>query len=205
MNAEKLSAAAGIPLDTAQLWAEPLTAAMAQFDINTPKRQAQFLAQVGHESGGFKRLVENLNYDAAGLARVWPGRFSSGTGPNELAREIARDPEKIANAAYGLRMGNNAQGDGWTYRGRGLIQLTGKANYQSAGSALELNLVTTPELVADPKVAALTAAWFWQKNGLNQLADSGDTRAVTRRINGGTTGLDDRLARYARAAKVLGA
>ena len=205
MNAEKLSAAAGIPLDTAQLWAEPLTAAMAQFDINTPKRQAQFLAQVGHESGGFKRLVENLNYDAAGLARVWPGRFSSGTGPNELAREIARDPEKIANAAYGLRMGNNAQGDGWMYRGRGLIQLTGKANYQSAATALGYDLVTSPDLVAKPQIAALTAAWFWQKNGLNQLADSGDTRAVTRRINGGTTGLDDRLARYARAAKVLGA
>lgn len=205
MNAEKLSAAAGIPLDTAQLWAEPLTAAMAQFDINTPKRQAQFLAQVGHESGGFKRLVENLNYDAAGLARVWPGRFSSGTGPNELAREIAREPEKIANAAYGLRMGNNAQGDGWMYRGRGLIQLTGKANYQSAATALGYDLVTSPDLVAKPQIAALTAAWFWQKNGLNQLADSGDTRAVTRRINGGTTGLDDRLARYARAAKVLGA
>ena len=205
MNADKLSAAAGIPLDTAQLWAEPLTAAMAQFDINTPKRQAQFLAQVGHESGGFKRLVENLNYDAAGLARVWPGRFSSGTGPNELAREIARDPEKIANAAYGLRMGNNAQGDGWMYRGRGLIQLTGKANYQSAATALGYDLVTSPDLVAKPQIAALTAAWFWQKNGLNQLADSGDTRAVTRRINGGTTGLDDRLARYARAAKVLGA
>ncbi|QJD55180.1 putative glycoside protein [Pseudomonas phage MR14] len=205
MNAEKLSAAAGIPLETAQLWAEPLTVAMAQFDINTSKRQAQFLAQVGHESGGFKRLVENLNYDDAGLARVWPGRFSSGTGPNELAREIARQPEKIANAAYGLRMGNNAQGDGWLYRGRGLIQLTGKANYQAASNALGYDLVAEPDQVAEPPIAALTAAWFWQKNGLNQLADSGDTRAVTRRINGGTTGLDDRLARYTRAAKVLGA
>lgn len=205
MNAEKLSAAAGIPLETAQLWAEPLTVAMAQFDINTSKRQAQFLAQVGHESGGFKRLVENLNYDATGLARVWPGRFSSGTGPNELAREIARQPEKIANAAYGLRMGNNAQGDGWLYRGRGLIQLTGKANYRAASNALGYDLVDEPDLVADPRIAALTAAWFWQKNGLNPLADSGDTRAVTRRINGGTTGLDDRLARYTRAAKVLGA
>lgn len=205
MNAEKLSAATGMPLDTARMWAEPLTVAMAGFDINTPKRQAQFLAQVGHESGGFKRLVENLNYDAAGLARVWPGRFSSGTGPNELAREIARQPEKIANAAYGLRMGNNAQGDGWKYRGRGLIQLTGKTNYQSASTALDLPLTEQPDLVTEPRVAALTAAWFWHKNGLNQLADSGDTTAVTRRINGGTTGLDDRVARYKVAAKALGA
>ncbi len=203
MTPSKLAAAANISAELADKWAGPLTAAMDKFAINTPQRQAQFIAQIAHESGGFKQLTENLNYSAQGLASTWPGRFSTGTGPNELAREIARNPEKIANAAYGLRMGNNAQGDGWRYRGRGLIQLTGKANYQAAASAIGAPLVEQPDLVAEPAMAAMTAAWFWSKNGLNALADSGDTRAVTKRINGGTTGLDDRLARYVRAEKVL--
>lgn len=203
MTPSKLAAAANISAELADKWAGPLTAAMDKFAINTPRRQAQFIAQIAHESGGFKQLTENLNYSAQGLASTWPGRFSTGTGPNELAREIARNPEKIANAAYGLRMGNNAQGDGWRYRGRGLIQLTGKANYQAAASAIGAPLVEQPDLVAEPAMAAMTAAWFWSKNGLNALADSGDTRAVTKRINGGTTGLDDRLARYVRAEKVL--
>lgn len=203
MTPSKLAAAANISAELAEKWAGPLGAAMDKFVINTPRRQAQFIAQIAHESGGFKQLTENLNYSAQGLASTWPGRFSTGTGPNELAREIARNPEKIANAAYGLRMGNNAQGDGWRYRGRGLIQLTGKANYQAAASAIGAPLVEQPDLVAEPAMAAMTAAWFWSKNGLNALADSGDTRAVTKRINGGTTGLDDRLARYVRAEKVL--
>jgi len=203
MTPSKLAAAANISAELADKWAAPLTAAMEKFAINTPRRQAQFIAQIAHESGGFKQLTENLNYSAQGLASTWPGRFSTGTGPNEVAREIARNPEKIANAAYGLRMGNNAQGDGWRYRGRGLIQLTGKANYQAAASAIGATLVEQPDLVAEPAMAAMTAAWFWSKNGLNALADSGDTRAVTKRINGGTTGLDDRLARYVRAEKVL--
>lgn len=203
MTPSKLAAAANISAELADKWGGPLTAAMDKFAINTPRRQAQFIAQIAHESGGFKQLTENLNYSAQGLASTWPGRFSTGTGPNELAREIARNPEKIANAAYGLRMGNNAQGDGWRYRGRGLIQLTGKANYQAAASAIGAPLVEQPDLVAEPAMAAMTAAWFWSKNGLNALADSGDTRAVTKRINGGTTGLDDRLARYVRAEKVL--
>ncbi len=203
MTPSKLAAAANISDELADKWAAPLTAAMDKFGINTPRRQAQFIAQIAHESGGFKQLTENLNYSAQGLASTWPGRFSTGTGPNELAREIARNPEKIANAAYGLRMGNNAQGDGWRYRGRGLIQLTGKANYQAAATAIGAPLVEQPGLVAEPAMAAMTAAWFWSKNGLNALADSGATRAVTKRINGGTTGLDDRLARYVRAEKVL--
>lgn len=205
MTPETLTLATGLSASMARLWAEHLTTAMGRFGIDTPRRQAQFLAQVGHESGGFSRLEENLNYDAAGLARTWPGRFSSGTGPNELARTIARQPERIAKAAYGLRMGNNATTDGWTYRGRGLIQLTGKANYQAAASALGAPLVEQPDRVADRDMAALTAAWFWSKNGLNKPADLGDTKAVTRKINGGLTGLADRLQRYERAAKALGA
>lgn len=203
MNPSTLAAAAGLDLQTATSWAPGITAAMAKFDINTPQRQAEFLAQVAHESGGFKRLTENLNYDAAGLARVWPGRFSSGTGPNELARDISRQPEKIANAAYGGRMGNTAPDDGWKYRGRGLIQLTGRSNYAAAAAALNLPLLDQPDLVATPDVAALTAAWFWSKNGLNRLADARDTRGITQRINGGTVGLDDRLARAAVAVRVL--
>ena len=204
MTPETLAQAVGFTLPTARLWIEPLEKAMARFDITTPRRQAQFLAQSAHESGGFKRLVENLNYDAQGLASTWPGRFSNGTGPNELARKIARQPERIAAAAYGGRMGNNFTTDGWTYRGRGLFQLTGRANYEAAAKALGAPFVEQPDRVADRDMAALTAAWFWSKNGLNKLADIEDTRGVSRKINGGLNGLDDRQARYARAAQALG-
>jgi len=208
MTPETLMLATGVSASMARLWAPVLTEAMSRFGIDTSRRQAQFLAQTAHESGGFSRLEENLNYDAPGLARTWPSRFSSDGAPNytpnELARKIARQPERIANAAYGGRMGNNATTDGWTYRGRGLIQLTGKANYQAAATALNAPLVEQPDRVADRDMAALTAAWFWSKNGLNKPAGLGDTKAVTRKINGGLTGLADRLQRYERAAKALG-
>ncbi|WP_421547351.1 glycoside hydrolase family 19 protein [Pseudomonas sp. QD4] len=175
-----------------------LNAAMARFKINSPVRMAAFIAQVGHESGQLTRMVENLNYSADRLQVIWPNRFDAA-----LAAQVARKPEQIANIAYGGRMGNALPGDGWKYRGRGLIQLTGANNYRAAGAALGLDLVNHPELVEQPETAALVAGWFWQSNGLNELADSGQFAKITRTINGGLTGQADRVALRDLAAKVL--
>ncbi|WP_421549096.1 glycoside hydrolase family 19 protein [Pseudomonas sp. QD4] len=175
-----------------------LNAAMTRFKINSPVRMAAFIAQVGHESGQLTRMVENLNYSADRLQAVWPNRFDAA-----LAAQVARKPEQIANIAYGGRMGNALPGDGWKYRGRGLIQLTGANNYRAAGAALGLDLVNRPELVEQPETAALVAGWFWQSNGLNELADSGQFAKITRTINGGLTGQADRVALRDLAAKVL--
>lgn len=175
-----------------------LNAAMARFKINSPVRMAAFIAQVGHESGQLTRMAENLNYSADRLQAVWPNRFDA-----VLAAQVAREPEQIANIAYGGRMGNTLPGDGWKYRGRGLIQLTGANNYRAAGAGLGLDLLNHPELVEQPETAALVAGWFWQSNGLNELADSGQFAKITRVINGGLTGQADRLALRDLAAKVL--
>ena len=175
-----------------------LNAAMARFKINSPVRMAAFIAQVGHESGQLTRMVENLNYSADRLQAVWPNRFNA-----TLAAQVARKPEQIANIVYGGRMGNALPGDGWKYRGRGLIQLTGANNYRAAGAALGLDLVSHPELVEQPDTAALVAGWFWQSNGLNELADSGQFAKITRTINGGLTGQAERMALRDMAAKVL--
>jgi putative chitinase len=182
-------------------WLEPLNAAMLRFDINTPQRIAAFVGQCAHESASFARLTENLNYAAGALVRIWPRHFPS----PEVADAYHRQPEKIANRAYANRMGNGpeASGDGWKYRGRGLIQLTGKDNYRAASDALGVDLVANPDSVTQPAMAALTAAWFWNKNKLNTLADQGDTVAISKRINGGTHGLDDRLQRTSTALALL--
>jgi len=175
-----------------------LNTAMNRYQIVGTKRIAAFIAQVGHESGHLTRLVENLNYGADALRKTWPNRFCV-----ELATVAARKPEQIANIAYGNRMGNTEQGDGWKYRGRGLIQLTGKTNYQLCGEALGLNLLAQPDLLVKPQHACMAAAWFWATNGLNTLADAGKFDAITQRINGGQNGAADRQALYARALKVL--
>jgi putative chitinase len=143
--------------------------------------------------------VENLNYSADALLRTWPSRFNA-----ETAAKMARKPEAIANYVYGGRLGNGADGDGWKYRGRGLIQLTGKGNYRAAGIALGLDLIGNPDLLEKPEAASLSAAWFWKTNGLNALADANDVAVVTRKINGGLNGLSDRLERFDRAARALG-
>src|SRR5690606_7357070 len=175
-------------------WYKPLTVAMHRFGINTPLRQAHFLAQIGHESGGFARLVENLNYGSLALLKTWPTRFVEAT-----AAQMARKPEIIANHVYGGRLGNTEPGDGWRYRGRGLVQLTGRANYEEAGRAIGLPLVDKPELLEQPEAAALSAAWYWSSRNLGRLADLDDLVGVTRKINGGTHGLDDRRKRLLRA------
>jgi putative chitinase len=175
-----------------------LNTAMAKYGIVTRLRSAAFIAQIGHESGQLARLVENLNYSAEGLMKTWPGRFDL-----PRATAAARKPEQIANIAYGERMGNAAPGDGWKYRGRGLIQVTGKSNYAACGDALGLDLIGSPERLEQPQYAALSAAWYWAINGLNTLADAGDLKGITQRINGGQTGAADRGDLYTRALRVL--
>ncbi len=170
---------------------------MEKFQINTPLRLAHFLAQCGHESGGFRLTKENLNYSAKGLMGIFKKYF-----PTEaLANQYARNPEKIANKVYGNRMGNGpeASGDGFKYCGRGYIQLTGKDNYTAFGKAINEDLTKDPTVVAG-KHALLSAAWFFSKNGLHKLADGGATDAVvtqiTKRVNGGTIGLADRIKHF---------
>ena len=183
-------------------WLEPLKETFEKYQIDTPKRLAAFIGQCMHESNNFKTLTENLNYSAQGLMATWPRRF-----PNmEFANQYHRQPEKIANYVYSNRMGNGseASGDGWRYRGRGVKQLTGKENYERCGSGLGVDLVGNPDLLLDPKYAALSAGWFWNKHNINQLADRGDIEMMTRRINGGLLGLDARRAAIRKAESVLG-
>ena len=196
-----------------------LNTAMSRYQIVGTNRIAAFIAQVGHESGHLTRLEENLNYGADGLANTWPSRYAELDGkgtyvkvqaagktrykPNTLALSVDRKPEQIANIAYGNRMGNVAPGDGWKYRGRGLIQITGKNNYRACGEALGLDLIEQPELLEKPQHACMSAAWFWAINGLSTLADAGKFDAITQRINGGQNGGLDRQAIYAQALKVL--
>ena len=177
-----------------------LNGAMARFNIDGRLRVAAFLAQIGHESGQLRTLVENLNYSAEGLIRTWPKRFNL-----ELATRLARKPEQIANIVYASRLGNGpaATGDGWKYRGRGLIQVTGRVNYQACGSALGFDLLNKPELLEQPVYAALSAAWFWSSNGLNAPADAGRFTEITQRVNGSQNGAVDRMAIYRRALEEL--
>lgn len=182
----------------AGIFVPALNTAVNRYQIVGHKRMAAFIAQVGHESGHLTRLMENLNYSADALRKTWPSRFDM-----NLANAAARKPELIANIAYGNRMGNTAPGDGWKYRGRGLIQITGKNNYRACGEALGLDLIAQPELLEKPQHACMSAAWFWATNGLNTLADAGKFEATTQRINGGQNGAADRQALYAKALKVL--
>jgi len=180
-------------------WFEPLTNTFSKFEINTPNRQAAFIGQCGHESNNFRTLEENLYYSANALMRVWPSRFPD----HDVAEKYANKPEKIANKVYAGRMGNTEDGDGWKYHGRGLIQLTGKDNYSRCSETLGIDLVNNPDLLLEPEFAAASAGWFWRKHGLNQLADLGDWVAITKRINGGIHGIDDRVARTNKALAVL--
>ena len=180
-----------------------LDAAMNEFSINTPKRQAMFLAQIMHESGKLAFVTENLNYKAESLNAVFPKYFKNA---GRDATEYARQPEKIANVVYASRMGNGdtASGEGWKFRGRGLIQLTGKDNYTACGAKLGKDLISDPSYLESPEGAARSAAWFWGKTGLNSIADAGDIVTCTKRINGGTIGLEDRKHHYEAAMAILG-
>jgi putative chitinase len=170
---------------------------IAKFELNTPLRLAHFLAQAGHESGGFKAVNENLNYGAKGLLGIFKKYFPT----EEKAKLYERKPEKIANLVYGGRMGNGpeASGEGFKFRGRGYIQLTGKDNYKAFDAVVTESIVDNPDLVAT-KYPLLSAAWFFHKNGLHKIADKGATDAVvtevTKRVNGGTIGLADRIKHF---------
>jgi len=189
-------------LGISEEWLTPLNETFQKYDISTPTRQAFFIGQCAHESGNFKVLEENLHYSAARLMAVWPSRF-----PNiAMANQYANNPEKIANYVYAGRLGNGDEesGDGWRYHGRGLIQLTGKDNYANCGSGLGMDLLSNSNLLITPEYAALSAGWFWNKKGLNSLADAMDYETMTKRINGGILGLSDRKAKIAKAISVLG-
>ena len=184
-------------------WHEAFCEILPDYEINTKSRVAAFIAQCAHESGGFKAIKENLNYKAESLCRVWPRYF-----PNiDVARQYAQQPEKIANRAYANRMGNGPEesGDGWKFCGRGLIQLTGKDNYTRYAQSLEIGLDEASEHLTTFEGCVQSAAWFWEANNLNQWADAGDMLTLTKRINGGTLGLEDRIKHYQHALHVLGA
>ncbi len=174
MTPKELALCTGARLDRAEEWLPYIEDAMAEFGIDTPERQAAFLAQIGHESGGLHWSSE-----------IW------GPTPAQARYEGRSD------------LGNTEPGDGFRFKGRGLIQTTGRANYESTGDALGVDLISDPVQLAQPELAARSAAWFWQEHGLNELADVGDYRRITLRINGGTNGMDDRLSRWEKAKEVL--
>lgn len=186
-------------------WHHALSQLLPDYDINTPQRIAAFIAQCAHESGGFTALKENLNYKAETLSRIWPKYF-----PPAIAQAYAAMPNKqeaIANRAYANRMGNGDEhsGDGWKFCGRGLIQLTGRSNYQAFADSLEMDIDDVPEYLQTFEGAAQSACWFWESNNLNKWADAGDIEKMTKVINGGTLGLEDRKKHYQHALHVLGA
>jgi len=183
-------------------WHHVLEQLLPDYEINTPQRIAAFIAQCAHESGEFSTIKENLNYKWESLRKIFSKYF-----PNDaLAQQYAHQQEKIANRIYANRMGNGPEesGDGYRYCGRGLIQLTGKSNYQSFADSLEMDVNDVPDYLATFEGAAQSACWFWESNNLNKFADTGDILNMTKRINGGTIGLEDRKAHYAHALHVLG-
>lgn len=184
-------------------WVNAMNDLFPKYEINTPNRIASFIAQCGHESGGWRVFSENLNYKADALNSLF-GKYFAKAGKN--AADYAKQPEKIANLIYADRMGNGntASGDGFKYRGRGPIQLTGKANYVAFSKDMGIDVVSNPDLVAtDKKVALMSAIWFWNKNGLNKFADSADIKGMTKKINGGFIGLEERIAHYNDAIALL--
>lgn len=196
VNAEQLA-----KLHIGADWVDALNETFSRFNINTKNQQAMFIGQCSHECGNFRLLEENLNYRAETLMKLWPKRFPS----IEFAKQYEKNPKKIANSVYANRMGNRdeASGDGYRFRGRGALQCTGHSTYFHAGKALGIDFVMQPDLIATPKYAALTAGWFWETHKLNPPADALDFNKVTKIINGGLIGLDDRVKHTQQALAVL--
>lgn len=185
-------------------YVEPLNTVAEYYEMfENPRRVAGFLAQIAHESGGFNAVVENLNYSAQGLRKIFPKYFPN----DEIANQYARQSQKIANRVYANRMknGDEASGDGFRFRGRGLIQLTGRDNYTKFAEALDMSIEDTISYLETPNGAVASAGWFWDNNKLNQFCDRDDFVTLTKRINGGTIGLADRQHHYHLALKHLGA
>lgn len=187
----------------AEHWHEALCQILPDYDINTVPRVAAFLGQTMVESAGYTAIKENLNYQAASLMRVWPRYFPD----METANRYAHNQEMIANRAYANRMGNGPEesGDGWKFCGRGLIQLTGKSNYEAFAQSTGQSLDEAAEHLTTFEGCVQSACWFWEANNLNAVADSGDIVTMTKKINGGTLGLEERQNHYHRALQVLGA
>jgi putative chitinase len=186
-------------------WCDALNKILPDYGIDTPQRAAAFLAQCAHESGGFKFLKENLNYRAASLRKIFPKYFPT----DALAEQYASLPNKaevIANRIYANRMGNGPEesGDGFRYCGRGLIQLTGRNNYEAFADSIETPVEEIPAYLETFEGAVQSACWFWETNNLNQFADTNDILTMTKRINGGTIGLEDRMKHYTHALEVFG-
>lgn len=184
-------------------WYAALYAILPEYEIHTPRRVAAFVAQCAHESMNFRALKENLNYQAATLTRIWPSLF-----PPDVAQRYASSPNKqqmIANRAYGNRMGNGpeASGDGWKFCGRGLIQLTGKNNYEAFADSIETPVEEIPDYLMTYEGAVQSACWFWETNNLNRWADAGDIVTLTKRINGGVLGLAERQNHYNHALHIF--
>lgn len=192
-------------------WLPHIIKTCEEFEINTQQRIAAFLAQTSHESAGYTMLEENLNYSDVTMAAVWPARFAVKNPdgkykldekgkkiPNSFAKALHRKPQLIANTVYSNRMGNGTieSGDGWKHRGMGLKQLTGKDNHKRCGDYLGVDFVTNPEKLLEPEFAARSAGWFWKTNKLNSFADAGDIKGMTKVINGGLIGYDQRQALY---------
>jgi len=194
MTAEQL-----IALGIDPKWVEWLNYTFKKYEIVTNIRKAHFIGQAAHESNWFKHLEENLNYSANGLMSIWGSRFPD----MAIAQQYARNPQKIANKVYGGRFGNTEEGDGWKYHGRGIFQLTFKDNYKRCGDALGIDLTASPELLLTEKYACLSAGWYWNKKGLNELADANDYEGITKRINGGMTGAMDRVYKTKKVYEVL--
>jgi len=183
-------------------WVDPLNETFQKFNILTPRQQGAFIGQCGHECGNFKTLTENLNYRAETLCKLWPKRFPT----LEFAKQYEKNPQRIANSVYANRMGNRdeASGDGFRFRGRGAIQLTGHSSYFHAGQACGIDFVMNPDLVATPKYAAITAGWFWSTHNCNALSEGQDWIGLTKKINGGTIGLKERIEHTERAIQIIG-
>jgi putative chitinase len=202
VNAEQLRQ---LKIDTALV--DPFNETFERFGIVTPAQQASWIGQCGHECGNFRIMEENLNYRAPTLLKLFPQTPKRVWGfTPESAAAYEKQPQRIANRIYGNRMGNRdeASGDGFRFRGSGFLQLTGMNNFYHAGQALGVDFIMQPELVRTPMYAAQTAGWFWQTHRLNQYADSGDILTMTKRINGGTIGLEDRKKHIEHALHVLG-
>ena len=183
-------------------WYEAVSSILPEYEINTPQRVAAFLAQCAHESGGFVFLKENLNYKAPSLRKVFPKYFPD----DATASAYANKPERIANRVYAIRMGNGdeSSGDGWRYCGRGLIQLTSKDNYTFFAASLDIPVEEASEYLQTFEGAVQSACFFWEQNNLNKWADAGDILTLTKRINGGTIGLEDRIKHYEHALHIFG-
>lgn len=199
MTPEALCLATGCGQAAAERFAGPITQAMHEFRIREPEQQAHFLAQIAHESALFERLVENLNYSWQALMRTWPSRFPS----ESFAKQYHRQPEKIANYVYASRLGNGppSSGDGWKYRGRSLIQTTGRYNYARTSNGIGVDVVSEPDRMTQPITAARASAWFWMDRECSELV--GDVHALTLRINGGLHGLNERIALTRRAMSAM--